>query len=45
VVDFDPKMPKTWRALIGVSGGGVEEVVSAGDVAKRRQWYSHDMLT
>jgi hypothetical protein len=45
IVDYDPKMPKTWRALIGVVGGGYDEAISAGDVNRRRLWYSYEMLT
>lgn len=44
-VQTDPKMPKTWRALIGTLGGGYEEAVSQGAVYKRRTWYGREMLT
>lgn len=44
-IQTDPRMPKTWRALVRTVGGGVEEAISQGAVLTRRIWHSQEMLT
>ena len=45
LVQTDPKMPVTWRALIGAVGGGYEEAITRGAALKRRKWCDDEMLT
>lgn len=44
LVQTDPKMPVTWRALIGAVGGGYEEAITRGAALKRRKWCDEEML-